>query len=160
MSNEKKQGCKFKSKKPITKRWWFWLLIVLVVLSLLFGGGSDSDTEDTQDATTSSDVIELIAGELGSYGKTITMSEGTDMEEELIVYYVPKGTYTVKNVGDKSVQVSIYEGIAKDESSGYDDYTNVGDVALIDAGDSAEMHVPDGWFIEIQAPAHIELSAK
>lgn len=104
--------------------------------------------------------IELIAGEMGKYGKEITMSAGTDLEEKLIVYYVPAGKYTVKNLGDKFTQVSVYEGFAKNSETGYDEYTKTGSIVRINVGDEAEIEVPDGWFIEIHKPAHISLIEK
>lgn len=150
------------------------LLMSVMVLSLAAcGGKSDtpSDTPEnkepaTEDAAKEADAeeeaeqnipIELIAGEQGEYGKTITMNEGTDMEESFYVYYVPAGSYTAKNVGEYMTQVSVYEGFAKNEESGYDEYTNAGNVVLLDIGKEAPIEIPDGWFIEIQEPAHISL---
>ena len=118
------------------------------------------EAEDEQAGEVESDSIELVAGELGEYGKSVVMSAGTDCEEELIVYYVPAGTYTVKNLGDYRTQITVYEGFAKNTETGYDEYTNTGDIVLLNADESGEIEVPDGWFIEIQEPAHISLTAK
>ena len=141
--------------------------VLCVVFMVAFIGCGDSDSEEpaateetlaTEESST--DVIELEAGTPGDYGKEITMNEGTDMEESLIVYYVPAGDYTVTNVGEFMTQVSVYGGFERDESTGYDDYTEVGDTPSIDVDQSADISVPDGWFIEIHEPTHITLEKK
>jgi len=141
------------------------LLCLVFMIAIVGCGDSDSEeptaTEETVATEESStDVIELEAGTLGDYGKEITMNEGTDMEESLIVYYVPAGDYTVTNVGEFMTQVSVYGGFERDESTGYDDYTEVGDTPSIDVEQSADISVPDGWFIEIHEPTHITLEKK
>jgi hypothetical protein len=57
-------------------------------------------------------------------------------------------------------QVNVYEGITSNSETGYDEYTSAGDVKMIDKGATVEIEVPDGWFIEIQEPTHIKLTAK
>lgn len=104
-------------------------------------------------------VIDITDGEKGEYGKEITMSAGTDMEEKLVVYYVPAGKYTVKNLGEYRTQVSVYEGFAKNNETGYDEYTDTGDIVVLDVNGEDEIEVPDGWFIEIHG-AHILLTEK
>lgn len=121
---------------------------------------AETTTTETTTAETKvkADSIEIVAGEMGEYGKEVTMSKGTDQEEKLIVYYVPAGKYTVKNLGNKPTQVSVYEGFAKNAETGYDEYTNTGSAVLVDKGKEAEIEVPDGWFIEVQKPTHISLT--
>ena len=122
----------------------------------------DSDSNSSTEEAVSvdeSNAIELVAGELGDYGKEITMSEGTDLEEHLVVYYLPAGKYDVKNIGEYRTQVSVYEGYTKN-ADGYDEYTDSGDVVLLNVDETAEIEVPDGWFVEIHEPTHITLIAK
>lgn len=161
MAKEKKVKEKAeKVKKPIFKKWWFWVIIVLLVFGVFGMGGNDKDATETAtstEQTETADVIELEAGVLGDYGKEIVMNEGTDMPENLIVYYVPEGEYTVTNIGDYMTQVSVYGGFARDESTGYDDYTEIGDTPTIDVNQTATITVPEGWFIEIHEPTHITL---
>ena len=88
------------------------------------------------------------------------MSEGTDFEEHLVVYYVPAGKYTVKNLGDYRTQVNVYEGFAKNSETGYDEYTNTGDIIVLEVNGEGEIEVPDGWYIEIHEPTHISLTTK
>lgn len=118
-----------------------------------------SDVEATSEEP-NSNAIELVAGEKGDYGKEVVMSEGTDLEEHLIVYYLPAGTYTVKNLGDYRTQISVYEGFSKNVETGYDEYTQTGDIVLLNKNESGDIEIPDGWFIEIQEPTHISLTAK
>lgn len=110
-------------------------------------------------ASASANAIELVAGQQGQYGREVTMSEGTDMEEKFFAYYVPAGTYDVKNLDSRPTQVSVYEGFKKGDN-GYDEYTATGDIVVIKAGETGTVNVPDGWFIEIHEPAHIALTAK
>ena len=77
-----------------------------------------------------------------------------------MVYYVPAGQYAVKNLGENSAQVSVYEGFAKNEETGYDEYTNAGDVIHLDADEEKVIDVPDGWFVEIQEPAHLSFTVQ
>lgn len=152
------------NKKPIYKKVWFWIIVVivlLIVIGILGGDNSKVNTNNNNDAaivdnsvnTDNTSVIELIAGEQGEYGKLITMNE-----ESFYAYYVPAGTYTVENKGNYMTQVTVYEGFAKNEETGYDEYTNSGDVKVIDVGKTQSITVPEGWFIEIHEPSHIALT--
>lgn len=157
-------------KKGNRKKTLLIVLGVIIVLGL-FGSTSENETEETLSETETLDtqqneeqevaadvsVIELIAGEQGEYGELITMSEGTDMEESFYAYYVPGGTYEVTNKGDYMTQVTVYEGFSRNEETGYDDYTNIGDALTLDIGKTDTIEIPDGWFIEIHEPAHITL---
>lgn len=160
---EKKKGSRKKT-----------LLIVLGVIIVLGLFGSTSDDEETKETPTATEehdtqqvkeqetandniTIELIAGEQGEYGQLITMSEGTDMEESFYVYYVPGGSYEVTNEGNYMAQVSVYEGFSQNEETGYDEYTNSGDILTLDTGKTDIIEILDGWFIEIQEPTHISL---
>ena len=44
--------------------------------------------------------------------------------------------------------------------TGYDDYTNVGDTPRIEVNETADITIPEGWFIEIHEPTVIELVKK
>ena len=153
----------------------------IVYLAIGFGGrGNSANTNNTttepsgissvediqtttkssiEQATNEKATIEITDGEKGEYGKEITMSAGTDLEEKLIVYYVPAGKYTVKNLGKYMTQVSVYEGFSKNNETGYDEYTNTGDIVRLDVNGEDEIEVPEGWFIEIH-DSHILLTEK
>lgn len=135
-----------------------WIVYIAIALS---GGGEGADsTNKTTDPTANQTVIELIAGETGDFGKEITMSAGTDCEEHLVVYYVPAGKYKVKNIGEYRTQVNVYGGFAKNNETGYDDYTEIGDIITLNVNEEGEIEVPDGWFIEIHEPTHISLTTE
>lgn len=145
-----------------------WILYLILFIN---AGGSESTTNTNNTTSAQNDTsvvssiqeentIELVAGVAGEYGKEIVMSEGTDCEEHLVVYYVPAGKYTVKNLGEYMTQVNVYEGFAKNEETGYDEYTNTGDIIRLDINGEGEIEVPEGWFIEIHEPTHISLTAK
>lgn len=124
--------------------------------------GSDSESpESSLDTAPQPEkaTIELVAGEAGEYGRELIMSAGTDLEERLVIYYVPAGTYSVENLGRYRTQVNVYEGTKQGEN-GYDEYTSTGDILVLDAGKTGDITVPEGWFIEIHEPDHIALTAK
>lgn len=118
-------------------------------------GSIEETAEESISETT--EMIELIAGELGDYGKEIVMNEGTDLEEKMIVYYVPAGKYKVENLGDYRTQVNVYKGFEKNKESGYDEYTDSGDIVVLNKGEKGDIEVPDGWYIEIH-DSHILLT--
>ena len=149
----------------------------LAYFSLAFIGGGDREKQNADTGSSSAAVtavqsssaasasaasagsIELVAGQQGDFGREVTMSEGTDLAETFFAYYVPAGNYDVKNLGDKPTQVSVYEGFVKGDN-GYDEYTAVGDIITLKAGETGIVNVPEGWFIEIHEPTHISLTAK
>lgn len=127
---------------------------------------SSSDSESSESSLDTAPqpekaTIELVAGEAGEYGRELIMSAGTDLEEKLVVYYVPAGTYSVENLGRYRTQVNVYEseGIKHGEN-GYDEYTGGSNILVLDAGKTGDITVPEGWFIEIHEPDHIALTAK
>ena len=116
-------------------------------------------TNKEPETTQVKNVIEITDGKIGEYGKEITMSAGTDLEEILIVYYVPAGKYTVRNLGEYPVGINVYEGFEKNEETGYDEYTDAKDTVRLEVNGEDEIEVPEGWFIEIHG-AHILLTEK
>ncbi|MGT2812567.1 hypothetical protein [Streptococcus minor] len=170
------QGTILTVKKPFYKRTWFVVLAVLFGLGIIINIFTDdkhqkdaavSDTKEVNTITSTVDsteepkatsiAIQLIAGEKGDYGQSIVMNEGTDMPEELIVYYLPAGIYEVENIGSFPAQITVYEGFTRDESTGYDNYTASGDAKLIDKGAKDTITVPENWFVEIHEPAKFSL---
>ena len=101
--------------------------------------------------------ITLVAGEQGEYGEQLSMSAGTEFEETFYIYRVPGGAYSVTNAGEYPAQVSVYEGIRRNAETGFDEYSATGDVLRLEVGESGEINVPDGWFIEIHEPDKVEL---
>ena len=104
--------------------------------------------EETQSETMPPDgAITLVAGEKGEYGKYTAMND-----ETFYAYYLPGGVYSVTNAGEYPAQVSVYEGIQRDFETGFDEYSATGDVLRLEVGESGEIAIPDGWFVEIHEP--------
>ena len=102
--------------------------------------------------------IDLTAGIAGEYGREMIMQYNTEFEERQFVYYLPGGKYMVKNIGSYPTQVTVYEAIFHNYETGWDEYTQAGDIVLLKVGESNEINIPNGWFIEIHEPTHIELT--
>ncbi|HFI0272286.1 TPA: hypothetical protein ACGO2R_000128 [Streptococcus suis] len=166
-------------KKPFYKKNWFIALIVLFIIGLFMPKNEEQKNAEVSTQTTTSrssttDAVEssntaenttesasvesfiLTAGDIGQYGKKIVMNEGTDMPEELVVFYLPSGDYQVKNVGNFPSQLNVYEGFKRDETTGYDDYTN-GQSILLKVDETGTINIPEGWFVEIHEPSQFEL---
>lgn len=169
-----------KAKKPIYKKWWFWTIIVLLLVSA-FGNSGDSEDDTTNDIETESvaeaeeakveatpsedeketeaDVaeaalsFELVAGEAGEYGELFTMNKDTEFEETFYIYHVPAGTYTVTNTGEYKDQFNVYsDEIQVNKETGWEEYTEIFYVELLDVGQSDTVTIEDGQFIEIHEP--------
>jgi len=120
---------------------------------------SDAPTEESTDNEQSiDDVIEINADELGEYGQELVLNENTDMPDNTIGYFVPTGKYEVTNKGDYPTQVNIYKNEKHVTEEGWEEWAD-GNVVLIKVGESAEIEVHDGYFVNVDAPAHIELKA-
>ena len=87
------------------------------------------------------------------------MNAGTEFEETQLVYYVPAGTYTVTNMGKYGTQVNVYEGVTVNED-GWEEVANVAEVKVLKAGESSEITVPEGYYVDIAEPDHILLEMK
>lgn len=62
-----------------------------------------------------------------------------------------------EKTGEYPAQVNVYEGITRNWETELDEYTATGDVLRLDVGDSGEITVPDGWFIELHEPDKVWL---
>lgn len=89
----------------------------------------------------------------GDYGKEITINEGTSSAKTLIAYYVPAGTYTVKNNGKFATQITVYTSDLKQQkdSTGATYNEQVGSPTqkpvVIKKGESAEITVASGEYV-------------
>ena len=166
--------CGAKNKKPFYKKLWFWLLVFIIIGSI--GGGSDTEAEPisttppttqlpaipnkkptTEPTTEAATTIELIAGEAGEYGELFTMNKGTELEETFYIYHIPAGTYTVTNAGEYMNQFNIYSDEIVVNDAGWEEYSEVFYVKLLDVGASDTFTIEDGQFIEIHEPAKFVL---
>ncbi len=116
--------------------------------------------EENKESVKEKEVIKLVAGEPGEYGKAVTLDEGTEFEEHLILYYVPSGDYEVKNIGDRLAQVNAYEGYVYNEEEGFTEALDGANIIMLKPNETGTINVPEGWFIEIHEPTEIELTKK
>jgi hypothetical protein len=108
-------------------------------------------SESTEQDGNSSSEITLVYGQLGKYGKEVTLDG-----EKYVNFYVPQGEYTVKN----NVKWCVVF-IAKDEyyvnSNGYTESIVVDDVSLTPDKTTAVITVREGEHIELSQSGSITL---
>ena len=97
-------------------------------------------------------VIDVNAGELGEYGQELVLNEGTEFEDKTIGYFVPAGKYEVTNIGDKMAQINVYKN-EKAITDGWEEWAD-GKAELVDVNETKEMVVEDGYFFNVDPPAH------
>ncbi len=69
-----------------------------------------------------------------------------------------EGISNITNKGKYPTQVNVYKNEKHVTEEGWEEWAD-GNVVLIDVGESAEIEVQDGYFVNVDAPAHIELEA-
>lgn len=75
------------------------------------------------------------------------------------MYYVPAGTYEVTNAGEYPTQVNVYEGVAVNDE-GWEGPANVGDIITLKVGETGQITVPEGYYVDIAEPTHVMLEMK
>ena len=103
--------------------------------------------------------IDLVAGKENEYSEPRTLNAGTEFEETQLVYYVPAGTYEVTNAGEYPTQVNVYEGVAVNDE-GWEEPANVGDIITLKVGETGQITVPEGYYVDIAEPTHVMLEMK
>lgn len=130
-----------KPKKPIYKKWWFWVIIVVVLFAMV-PTSSDKDKDNDKDTAEKKDTItyELVGGELGEYGKVITLNKDTDMPVDKYLYKLPEGNYKVTTTNKKvsSFYVAKDEITINEDSDYPEELQPVGEQYLLSAGDDME----------------------
>ena len=120
----------------------------------LFGGSvlkqylvniSDGSIEEISDGTESSEEytednadIVLVAGELGEYGRVITLNADTDMPDDRYLYKIPAGKYKVITTWSKMTSFGIVNDNnekAIDPDTNYEYMPHVGDDYSLTAGE-------------------------
>ena len=128
----------------------------------------DTTTEAATDTTTTveasvdtSNQIDLVAGEMGEYGQRIVLNEGTEYPDTNYCYFVPAGKYQIANVGEHPTQVDVNknEKATETDSDGnkYEVWAECTPY-LFDVGETKEITVNEGYFIEIEEPTHLLLT--
>lgn len=173
-----------KDMKPVLK---YGIIAVAWIIYLIIGmGGNKSDVDtttaqgtaslssahvSTEKESAASDLssetidstlqIELVAGELGEYGQLIVLNEGTEFPDPNYCYFVPTGTYQIKNIGEFPTQVDINKNeLAKETDSNGNEYDvwAEGTPYVISVGSTETVTIKDNYFIEIEEPTHLLLS--
>ena len=103
--------------------------------------------------------IDLVAGKENEYSESRTWNAGTEFEETQLVYYIPAGTYEVTNAGEYPTQVNVYEGVAVNDE-GWEEPANVGDIITLKVGETGQITVPEGYYVDIAEPTHVVLEMK
>lgn len=107
-------------------------------------------TPETMEETEKKKVKFKITGDkVGKYGQVVVLNKGTEFEETEIMYYVPTGSYLVKNLDEsRSVQLSIYSG-GPEKNGEWEEFVmddNCHPLVLM-AGDIGELEIQEGQFI-------------
>lgn len=139
-------------------------VIAFIVVGLTAPATEDSTTSEEPKAESaeiedsSDSIIVINADELGEYGQELVLNENTDSPDNTIGHFVPIGKYKVTNKGKYPTQVNVYKNEKHVTEEGWEEWAD-GNVVLIDVGESAEIEVQDGYFVNVDVPAHIELEA-
>jgi hypothetical protein len=102
------------------------------------------------------DVIILIAGQYGEYGKELTYNANTKMPDKTVAYYVPYGKYKVTNIGEYTAQINVCSDKIK-IVNGWEEPDNYLHNDLADVGKDLIIDVPENYHIEIAEPTQITL---
>ena len=85
------------------------------VSTTVSGSSSASVSETTSDANETkeggnaeSEVIKLVAGKRNDYSEDLIINKGTEFEEKKVVYFLPQGKYSAKNVSSNIAQLNVY----------------------------------------------------
>lgn len=143
------------------KKFVLLLASVALLLSLVACDTSPSPAGDSATTapveTTEPFTIELVAGEKGEYGELITINKDTEFEETYYIYRVPAGTYTVTNTGDHMGQFNVYGETVYVTEDGWEEFSDVVYVKLLDVGQSDTVEISEGQIIEIHEPGQYAL---
>ena len=127
-----------------------------LLLSLAACGTSPSPAGDSATTapieTTEPFTIELVAGEKGEYGELITINKDTEFEETYYIYRVPAGTYNVTNTGNYMGQFNVHGETVYITEDGWEEFSDVVYVKLLDVGQSDTVEIGEGQIIEIHEP--------
>ena len=79
--------------------------------------------------------------------------------EVLIVYVLPAGKYSVRNIAEKPDQFNVYSKETVTTEAGWEEPAEIGFVKLLQPDESAEFEMKDNQYIEIHEPAKFEITA-
>lgn len=162
-----------------------WIVYLLIAFA---GGGSDStdSTSSTTSAEVSSETTEPVVEpitvepvesaetaetsdkltfvitpeEKGEYGFENTLNAGTEFEETQVVYHIPAGSYSVKNLGEFPGQFEACSDETHVTDEGWEEPATLGDVVTIEAGGTADFTIKDGYYLEVHLNGQLEFTQK
>lgn len=159
-----------KDMKPALK---YGIIAAAWIVYLLIGlcGNSDTETksvdttehvsvERTQKVESEENTLTFVIRpeEKGEYGFENVLNAGTDLEERKIMYHIPSGTYSVKNLGEYTGQLSVCSDETHITEEGWEEPATVGDIVLVDPGKTAEFTINDGFYLEINVNGELEFT--
>lgn len=117
---------------------------------------SSGHDEPTSEPSTSDDAIVIKAGVPGEYGRTITTYGGGseyDYDEDL-VWFVPEGAYTVKNLDTSLASECVWYGVpgVHVNDDGFQESDQLPHVDL-GVGETADIEIPAGGVVYIAGPS-------
>lgn len=156
----------------------FQFFFIFIVLAVLFGVGSDGNETTTSsggtirptatakatqkptaaptiEPTAEPFTIRLESPNLGEYGKYYTFNENVakaeDSDKETIIQcFVPAGTYTVTNEGKYPTFVFVYSAETVISEDGWEEPAETWGSSMLKVGDSCEVTVKEGHYINLQ----------
>lgn len=118
-----------------------------------------SETETVENEPLSENTIQLTAGQKNQYSEEMILNKDTEFEEKRIVYFVPKGKYTVKNGLSNPTQVTVYlDEIQKNDDGWEEPAASDTPPILLDSNAESELEIKEHEYIYISEPTVIELT--
>lgn len=115
----------------------------------------------TLEETTTEDipveVISLIAGKPNDYSEKIVFNEGTEFEESKIVYFLPQGKYSAKNVSSNMAQINVYSR-EKNVVDGWEEPAETVLAKLLKENEDVTFEITGDQYIDIQRPDKFDIS--
>lgn len=160
------------------KRKWPIILLVLILLAAIGNSNSKDDSNTTTTTTTKKPAITQSATntpvpdtkateqpaekltitlrypELGEYGEYYTFNQNVEKAEESdkhtdIQCYVPAGKYTATNEGKYPAFIFIYSRETVINSGGWEEPAECWSSDMLQPGDTCDIEVPEGHYIEL-----------
>ena len=126
------------------------VLILLVLLPIVSAASAQS-------IATTPIIVRINGEDLGEFGKTVILDEGTENEMKYIGYFLPAGKYNVTNNRQYRSGIYVYsqETILDD---GVEYPAEVGGAYTFLAGETVEIEVPDGFYIKAIPPSDFTIT--
>ena len=77
----------------------------------------------------------------------------TELENREICYFIPAGTYVIKNLGTYQGQISIVKNARIVNEDGWEEPEEVKDAFIIKPDEEIEITIEDGYYLDIEVNA-------